>query len=226
VSPLALIYDVHGNLPALEAVLADAQADRYLLGGDYALFGPWPAETVARLRELEAAVWIRGNVERWTAEGVDDETTMRAVEDCRRELGPELVAELGALPEQIVLDGVRYCHASPVSDMRAISPEADAEDSEILAGVAERRLVFGHTHLAFARTGPAGIELVNPGSVGQPWDGDHRAAYALVHADGRLERRRVPYDHERSAAACRERFGDAAWAVRSERRLLSARFDP
>jgi putative phosphoesterase len=226
---LALLYDVHGNLPALEAVLADARragAERHLLGGDYAVFGPWPAETVARLRQLTDATWIRGNVDRWTAEGADDAATMRAVEDCRRELGPELVAELGALPEQVVLDGVRYCHASPVSDMRGISPQAGPEDAELLADVTEQRVVFGHTHLAFARTGPDGIELVNPGSVGQPWDGDHRAAYALVHDDGRLEHRRVPYDHERAAAACRERFGDAEWALRSERRLLSARFDP
>ena len=67
---LAVIYDVHGNLPALEAVLTDAAgagAERYLLGGDYALFGPWPAETVARLREIPDATWIRGNVDRWTA---------------------------------------------------------------------------------------------------------------------------------------------------------------
>ena len=68
---LACLYDVHGNLPALEAVLDDARArgaTRWVLGGDYALFGGWPAETVAMLRELENAVWIRGNGERWTAE--------------------------------------------------------------------------------------------------------------------------------------------------------------
>lgn len=228
---LALLYDVHGNLRALEAVLEDARGagvDRYALGGDYALFGPWPAETVARLRELENATWIRGNVDRWTAfpEAEFDEGMTRAIEDCRGELGPETVAELGALPEQVVLDGVRYCHGSPLSDMRGISPEAGPEDSELLAGVRERRVVFGHTHLAFARLGPDGVELVNPGSVGQPWDGDHRAAYALVHEDGRLEPRRVAYDHERSAAACTERFGDVAWALRSRRRLLSARFEP
>jgi hypothetical protein len=61
---LALLYDVHGNLPALEAVIADAEAagaDGWILGGDYALFGGWPAETVARLRELDRACWIRGN---------------------------------------------------------------------------------------------------------------------------------------------------------------------
>jgi len=218
-----VLYDVHGNLLALDAVLDDARADRYFLGGDYALFGPWPAETVARLRELENATWIRGNVDRWTADGVDDEKTLGAIEDCRRELAPEVVAELGALPEQVVLDGVRYCHASPLSDMRGFAPAASPEDAELLAGANERRVVFGHTHLAFARTGPGGIELVNPGSVGQPWDGDQRAAYALVHDDGRLELRRVAYDHAHAAAACRERFGDAEWALRSERRLLSAR---
>jgi diadenosine tetraphosphatase ApaH/serine/threonine PP2A family protein phosphatase len=227
---LALLYDVHGNLPALEAVLADARADRYLLGGDYALFGPWPAETVARLRELENATWIRGNVDRWTAlpEPEFDEATAAAISDCARELGPKVVAELGALPGQVVIDEVRYCHASPISDMRPFWPDpaSEEEERELLAGATERRVVFGHTHLAFARTGPDGIELVNPGSVGQPWDGDHRAAYALIHGDGRLEHRRVTYDHERSAAAVRERFGDAAWAMRSERRLLSARFDP
>ena len=65
----ALLYDVHGNLPALQAVLADAQAEgatSYVLGGDYALFGGWPQETVALLRTLAPALWIRGNVDRWT----------------------------------------------------------------------------------------------------------------------------------------------------------------
>src|SRR5579859_8083217 len=100
---LALLYDVHGNLPALEAVLADATAAgarRYLLGGDYALFGPWPAETVAALRALpEPASWIRGNVDRWGAfpEGIpaDEELLHRAIADCRGELGADLAAELG-----------------------------------------------------------------------------------------------------------------------------------
>ena len=64
---IGLLYDVHGNLPALEAVLADARetgAERFVLGGDYASFGAWPRESVERLRELDAT-WIRGNVDRW-----------------------------------------------------------------------------------------------------------------------------------------------------------------
>jgi diadenosine tetraphosphatase ApaH/serine/threonine PP2A family protein phosphatase len=229
VPTLALIYDVHGNLPALEAVLADARAAgaaRYLLGGDYALFGPWPAEAVAALRELPEATWIRGNVDRWCAfpdQADHDELLQKAIADCRNALGDEVPDELGKLPEQTVIEGTRYCHASPKSDMESFLPEPREGDDELLAGATERRVVFGHTHLQFRRTRPDGVELINPGSVGLPLDGDHRAAYALL-LDGRsVEERRVPYDHERSAAAVRERFGDADWAVRSERRLLTAR---
>jgi diadenosine tetraphosphatase ApaH/serine/threonine PP2A family protein phosphatase len=210
---LGLLYDVHGNLPALDAVLADAReqgADRWLLGGDYALFGAWPAETVARLHEL-GATWIRGNGERWTADpGADDipadGPVPGAIAACREVLGDALVGELAALDEQVVLDGVRYCHASPVSDMRSFFPEPAEDEAELLADVDERRVVFGHTHVPFARSSARGIELVNPGSVGMPFDGDPRAAYALVHDDGRVQHRRVGYDHAASAAALRERF--------------------
>jgi predicted phosphodiesterase len=74
-------------------------------------------------------------------------------------------------------------------------------------GVEAERVVFGHTHLAFRRVGPGGIELVNPGSVGMPWDGDHRAAYAVVR-DGGVEQRRVEYDWRASVTAVRERVGE------------------
>jgi diadenosine tetraphosphatase ApaH/serine/threonine PP2A family protein phosphatase len=225
---LALLYDVHGNLPALEAVLRDggeAGADGFVLGGDYAMFGAWPVETVERLRELDAT-WIRGNVERWAADpdAKDVADVMRpAVVRGRELLGDELAGELGGLPEQLVLDDVRYCHASPVSDMRGFAPEADNSDRELLAGVAEQRVVFGHTHVQFVRTTDAGIELVNPGSVGMPLDGDHRAAYALVADDGKLDMRRVEYDFQASADAVRERLGDAGEIP--ARRIEQARFD-
>ena len=67
---VGLLYDVHGNLPALEAVLADCPAESFLLGGDYATFGAWPVQTVERLRELDAE-WIRGNVDRWLVDAPD-----------------------------------------------------------------------------------------------------------------------------------------------------------
>jgi diadenosine tetraphosphatase ApaH/serine/threonine PP2A family protein phosphatase len=227
-APLAIIYDVHGNLPALEAVLADARAagaQRFLLGGDYALFGPFQAESLAALRALEQATWIRGNVDRWAAnrDVPGDEVLLRAIADCREALGVELADELGGLPEQVVIDGTRYCHASPLSDMRSFLPEPGDDDEEMLAGASERRVVFGHTHLQFRRGGPGGIELLNPGSVGLPLDGDARSAYALAHDDGAIEHRRVDYDRDAAIGALEERFGDVAWAQRSVRRLQTSR---
>ena len=229
IAPLALIYDVHGNLPALEAVLGDARGagvDRFMLGGDYALFGGWPAETVQALRELPAAGWIRGNCERESGEtdpAPDNPVLRSAVAGLREVLDAALIAELAALPEQVVLEGTRYCHASPVSDMRSFLPEAADDEDELLDGVEERRLVFGHTHLPFVRGSSRGIELINPGSVGMPFDGDPRAAYALVDDDGGVEPRRVAYDHAASAAAVRERFGDADWTRAVMRRISTAR---
>ena len=225
---LGLIYDVHGNLEALEAVLADAGEagiGRFLLGGDYALFGPEPAATFARLRALDARM-IRGNVDRWTAhahEAPDDALVQEAIEYCREELEDRAVADLGALPEWLADAGrVRFTHASPVSDLRSFAPEPSAEDEELLGGHREPLQVFGHTHLAFEREGPGGIRLVNPGSVGMPLDGDQRAAWAILHDDGRVEHRRVAYDCERVVAALRA-LG-AGWAERSARRIESAEF--
>lgn len=222
---LALVYDVHGNLPALEAVRADAEAqgaDRYLLGGDYALFGAWPKETVERLRDLPAE-WIRGNGERWTASPDDAPDQVRgAVDRCHELLGDELVRQLAELPETHTEEGVLFCHGSPVSDVRSFLPEPSDEDAELLAGVHARRLVFGHTHLAFRRV-VAGIELINPGSVGMPLDDDQRSAYALLHDSGEVEHRRVAYDHPASAAAVRERLGEDGELP--AKRIELARFD-
>jgi diadenosine tetraphosphatase ApaH/serine/threonine PP2A family protein phosphatase len=228
-APLALLYDVHGNLAALGAVLDDARAQgaaRFLLGGDYALFGPWPQETVAALRELPEATWIRGNGERWTAspgQAPDDPVVQGAIAACRESLGSEAVSELAGLPESAADDGVLYCHGSPASDVRSFMPEPAQDEAELLEGVVARRLVFGHTHLPFRRVAAGGVELVNPGSVGMPFDGDPRAAYALVADNGEVERRRVSYDHLAAAAAVRERFaGD--WPRTVGRRIERAAF--
>jgi diadenosine tetraphosphatase ApaH/serine/threonine PP2A family protein phosphatase len=213
---LALLFDIHGNLPALEAVLDDARAAgarRYLLGGDYAVFGGWQPETIARLRELQDATWIRGNVDRWAASHVPEpEPIHSGVLATRELLDADTIAELGALPESADLGGgTRAWHASPKSDLRSFTPEPGADELELLDGVADRRLVFGHLHIAFERVGAYDIELVAPGSVGIPTDGDHRAAWALMHDDGRIERRRVAYDHAASAARVREVADGAPW---------------
>ena len=217
---LGLLYDVHGNLPALEAVLEDCPADRFLLGGDYTAFGAWPQETIARLKQLDAE-WIRGNVDRWLVDDADVFDPMRPlVERSREMLGEELCRELAALPESTTRDGTLYCHASPLSDMDGFYAEPHESDVERLMGVEAERVVFGHTHLQFARTGPGGIELVNPGSVGIPLDGDRRAAYAVLNDDGSIELRRVEYDWQASADAVREKIGDLP-----AKRIEQARFD-
>jgi diadenosine tetraphosphatase ApaH/serine/threonine PP2A family protein phosphatase len=208
-------------------VLADAWAagaTEWLIGGDVALFGAHPAETVERLRSLDGARWLRGNGERWTAapdEAPGEEPVPGAIAAARAALGDELVDELGRLPESVALgDGTRAWHGSPVSDVRSFLPEPAGSDAELLAGVTDRRLIFGHTHLPFRRVHD-GIELVNPGSVGLPLDGDRRAAYALLHDDGRIEHRRVEYPVDAVLATLRERF-DGAWVEAAAGRLERA----
>jgi diadenosine tetraphosphatase ApaH/serine/threonine PP2A family protein phosphatase len=217
---LAVLYDIHGNLPALDAVLADAgDPAGFLLGGDYAVAGAWPRETVERLKELDNATWIRGNADRWLVDRSDAPDAVAPIaERCAETLGRELVDELFGLPETVVIDGSFYCHASPQSDMETFFPEPGEQDAELLMGVEARRVVCGHIHISFDRAGPGGIEIVNPGSVGMPWDGDHRAAYAVIDGD-RMERRRVEYDWQASAAAVRERVGELP-----ARRIELARF--
>jgi predicted phosphodiesterase len=201
---LALLYDVHGNLPALEAVLEDAHragADRWLLGGDYAAFGGWPLEAVERLQQLDDAVWIRGNTERWLADDSEllaDAPQRPALEAARDALGEQAVAWLSALREGVTLAEGVFCHASPLNDMESFGTEEQPGEERLLSGAKGPRIVFGHTHVQFTRTRADGTELVNPGSVGMPLDGDHRAAYALI-AGNAVQLRRVAYDHEAAA---------------------------
>jgi diadenosine tetraphosphatase ApaH/serine/threonine PP2A family protein phosphatase len=201
---LAVLYDIHGNLVALDEVLGDADAagaGAYLLGGDFASWSPWPVETLDRLRALPQSTWIRGNGERWLREPPTDRPDVASE---LRELDSGLGAEEGwlySLQTQVELDGVLYTHGSPLSDVESFPAEPVEDDERLLDGVRDKVVVFGHSHLQFERAGPNGTTLINPGSAGMPLDGDVRAAYALRHDDGEFEFRRVEYDVERAAAA-------------------------
>jgi predicted phosphodiesterase len=199
---LGVLYDIHGNMPALERVLEEAaqlDVDRWLLGGDYGTPSPWPEETLARLRELPNATWIRGNGERWLREPpLDRPEVMQTYDIFRGSFSAELVDELYALPTQAELDGILYVHGSPLRDDDSFPAESSEDDERLLAGVRERTVVFGHSHLQFRRPGPNGTDLVNPGSVGMPLDGDVRSAWATW--DGDFEFRRTEYDVARAAA--------------------------
>ena len=207
---LGILYDIHGSIPALARVLdeaADLGVDRWLLGGDYGTPSPWPEETIARLRELPNATWIRGNGERWLLEPpLDRPDVMESYEVFAGSYPEGLVNWLYALPPQAELDGSLFVHGSPLSDVESFHAEPQEDDERLLNGVRDRTVVFGHSHLQFRRPGPDGTELLNPGSVGMPLDGDVRSAWATW--DGDFEFRRTEYDVERAAAAYRALGGD------------------
>ena len=212
---LGLLYDIHGNLPALERILAEAdvlEVDRWLLGGDYGTPSPWPSETLERLAALPNQIWIRGNGERWLREPpLDRPEVMEVYNDFTGGLPEEVVDWLYALPTEAELDGNLYVHGSPISDVESFAPKPQEGEERLLGGVHDRTVVFGHSHQQFRRAGPAGTDLLNPGSVGMPLDGDVRAGWATW--DGDFTMRRTEYDIEGAAAAYRSlggRFGEFA----------------
>jgi predicted phosphodiesterase len=212
VNVLAL-YDIHGNVDALEAVLADpraAGADVVLVGGD-AVPGPFAGTTLERLDELGAR-WIRGNGEREVAEAVggpapppDDLAAVTAALTAA-ELGGERSARLGELPLTLELDGVLYCHATPRRDDEILTRQSTAERyAAALEGADHALVVAGHTHQQDDRAVGA-TRYVNAGSVGLPYEGDGAARWLWV-ADGVPELRSTPYD----AAAAGRRILAAGW---------------
>ncbi len=227
---LGILYDIHGNLDALDAVLGEAGregVDEWLLGGDYCAFGPWPVGTLERLRRIENATWLRGNGERWLVDPPmnlpveQSQFVFAALASAIAQLPAADVDFLIGLPAHAEREDAFYCHGSPLSDVESFAPEPEDGDERLLAGVKEQQVVFGHSHLQFRRPGPAETELVNPGSVGMPLDGDTRAAWAIRRDDGTIEFRRTEYDNRGAAAKMRE----YDWGDRVAERLLNGR-DP
>jgi len=218
----AVLFDIHGNVDALEAVLGEAAAvgcEGLILGGDYAFLGPAPAECVDLLREHpQPTVAIRGNTDRMIAEGGD-----AIGEWAADRLGPERVAWLGGLPGQAHLPrhAALLVHATPRGDEERLLPDTpDAQAEAMLAGVDMPMLLYGHVHLQHRRR-IGDVEVVNPGSVGFPFDGDPTAAWAIV-GDGEVELRRTAYDVERALARLAAAVSHPERAL-AERRLRTAR---
>jgi len=202
---LGVLYDIHGNIPALQRVLDEADelgVNRWLLGGDYGTPSPWPLETLDRLKQLPNATWIRGNGERWLREPPEDRPeVMESYALFTGGLPADVVDRLYRLPPQAEVDGTLFVHGSPLSDVQSFAPEPQPGEETMLAGVHDRLVVFGHSHQQFRRPGPNGTDLLNPGSVGMPLDGDTRSAWATF--DGHFTFRRTEYDVERAAEAYR-----------------------
>jgi predicted phosphodiesterase len=202
---VAIISDSHGNLTALDAVLADLDArgpyDEVLMGGDIAWGGPYPKECIDRIRSRDCRA-VAGNTD-WmitdAADGGDDPMASWILE--RLDAGD--VAYLKNLPLQVNVEAgspettLALVHATPWSVHPAVRPD-DGDDrfAEMLQKADTRALAYGHIHLQHARKLDAGI-VVAVGAIGRPFDGDQRAMYAVLTLDGdqwSAEFRRVAYD--------------------------------
>jgi len=210
-----IISDIHSNLEALDAVLRAAAAQRYdaaLVLGDLVGYGADPNAVVDRVRSLNPAAIVRGNHDK-VAAGLDDAEDFNpmaksAAHWTRDSLTPQTLAYLRDLPvgPQVVDDMVEICHGSPLDEDLYVVADMDAARS--LDASRAPICFFGHTHVAisawsdaerclhigapqghpeFPTTIEAGAKyLINPGSVGQPRDGDSRAAYAIADSERKV----------------------------------------
>jgi len=229
----AVLSDIHGNLPALIAVVADAEArgcTRFLNLGDI-LSGPlWPAETAAWLMARDWPT-IAGNHERQVL--TDPPERMNASDAfTRAALDPEALAWMASLPATLVLDGMFLCHGTPASDVTPLTDTLEGETLRVVTGAelsvrlggrGEGLTLCGHTHVPRLLDLPDGRRVLNPGSVGlQAYDDDHprpyrvengdpRARYAVIDGGG-ISLHTVAYDHL-AAARKAETEGRPDWAI-------------
>jgi putative phosphoesterase len=186
----ATLYDIHGNLAALEAVLAEIPADAMIVvGGDICFGGSQPVEVLELLRGLgERVVWVRGNMDRELMPGEPGLAPAAALEEARAVLSEEQIAFLHGLPPTAQIGRVLYCHASPRNDLDVFTEFTPEKRIAFLFEDLDADVVVcGHTHIQFDRV-VAGKRVVNSGSVGAPYEIEPGAYWTLD-----LEPRRTEY---------------------------------
>jgi predicted phosphodiesterase len=204
---VAALNDIHGNLPALEAVLTEVEregVDAVVCGGDV-VGGPFSAQVFDRLAQLPDVRFLHGNVDRFVIEGTNEYEHDWDAE--RERLGESRLAAVASWPltVELDLDGLGralFCHAVPTADepiFTRLTP--DDEVADLLGNVEADLVVVGHTHVQFDRQLPNGRRVVNAGSVGMPYEGRRGAFWALLGPD--VELRRTEYDTEAAVAAIR-----------------------
>ncbi len=213
---VAIVSDIHGNLRAFEAVLADLRQvapDHVVHGGDLAYGGAHPAEIIDQIRSLG---WpgVRGNTDEmlWAPESLAEfaarQPKLAPLLSAIKELIPPTLASIGEerlrwlerVPPQYSGEGFSLVHASPGDLWRAPMPEASDEELQTTYGALGASIVvYGHIHRPYIRRLQA-MTVANTGSVSQSYDGDRRASYLVIDGDGEsLTIRRVEYDVEREA---------------------------
>jgi predicted phosphodiesterase len=229
---LAVLADIHGNLPALETALDDARqhkVDGIIVAGDLT-GGPQDAEVIRKLRSLDSLM-VRGNREEYLLNFDKREGKHWAFLRCLyRRLDSDTLDFIASLPDQRVLtvngaEPIRVVHGSPQSSRESLFPDRDPGKLRVfrqagimmpecnptrvdlvLDGIGENVLVCGHTHIPWVQRHEVKLAL-NPGSVGLPINGDPRTQYAILTWQSdywQTEHRAIPYDIDRTRAAFHE----------------------
>ncbi|GAA0372710.1 metallophosphoesterase family protein [Bacillus horti] len=211
---IAALYDIHGNFPALQAVLEElkeVKPDRIVIGGDF-IFGPMPIETLEALSKLgDQVVYIRGNGDREIVLVYDGKELPKHLSGAVKEeaewvagkLSPEMRDFLAHLPSQVeyTIEGlghILFCHATPRNDYEIFTPLSPKERIEAMfTNVTHDWVVCGHTHVQFKES-VENISILNAGSVGMPYAEKPGAYWALISCDG-YEFRYTPYDLQAAA---------------------------
>ncbi len=211
---IAALYDIHGNLPALNALLEElkeVQPDLIVVGGDI-ISGPMPVQTLERLAQLGDQVrTIRGNGDREVVMTFDGQPLSSAMSEKGREelywIAQQLTHSqrdfLAALPEQLVfnvegLGNILFCHATARNDEEIFTPgTSDKQLSVMFSDVKQEIVVCGHTHVQFERR-VGNLHILNAGSVGMPF-ADQPGAYWLLLGPEGYQFRMTTYDRERAA---------------------------
>ena len=205
---VGLVADIHGNLHALESVLADLKCDEVWCIGDLVGYGAFPEEVVDRVRD-EGIRCIKGNHDDAVVRGDFkwfNPSAASAGRWSRRRIDAERRTFLERLPETLEFQSVALVHGSPINPLHEYVDPGCKESRlrKFLEMTSARVLIVAHTHHQFIRKVGGGF-VANPGSVGQPRDGDWHAAYGLLDTDSlTLRMKRVRYDVKAAARAIRD----------------------